>query len=123
RLKDQSESFSLVVIVDAEGRVLINAPLNPKTVGTVLHSEGAREALTRRRPLITEPYISASNRLVIAISEPLFRADGVYLGYIAGLIHLHEKNMLNEMLGEHPYRDGSYLYVVSRQGQLIYHKN
>src|SRR5690606_17090485 len=104
RLKEQSESFSLVVIVAAEGRILINAPLNPLTVGSVLNSEGAQEALTRRRSLISEPYISASNRLVIAISEPLYREDGVYLGYIAGLIHLHEKNILNDMLGEHPYR-------------------
>lgn len=123
RLKEQNESFSLVVIVDAEGRILINAPLNPQTVGSVLNSEGAREALARRRPLISSPYISASNRLVISISEPLYNKEGVYLGYIAGLIHLHEKNILNQMLGEHPYRDGSYLYVVSRQGQLIYHKN
>jgi diguanylate cyclase (GGDEF)-like protein len=122
RLREQSDSFSLVVIVDAEGRIMINAPLNSATVGSVLTSVGAREALIRRRPLISEPYISASNRLVVSISEPLYHEDGTYLGYIAGLIHLQEKNILNQMLGEHPYRDGSYLYVVSPQSRLIYHK-
>ena len=40
---------------------------------------------------------------------------------IAGSIHLRNESALQELLGRHHYQDGSYSYVVDRDGKLIYH--
>ena len=55
------------------------------------------------------------------ISQPITDRKGRYLGYIGGTIYLKQKSILNTLLGEHHYRDGSYLYVVDQQRRLLYH--
>ncbi len=60
---------------------------------------------------------------MIQISHPVFDDDGNYLGYLGAGIYLNEPNILHSLLGEHYYRDGSYLYVVDTQGRLIYHQD
>lgn len=57
------------------------------------------------------------------ISHPIFDSTGNYLGYVAGTIYLLENNILNELLGEHFYQDGSYVFVVDGEGNIIYHPN
>ena len=94
----------------------------PELVGQLLDSVGAREALEKRRPLISDPYVSALNRLVVLVSQPIFADDGTYQGYIGGSIYLQHENILHSLLGEHFYQDGSYLYVVDRNRRLIYHQ-
>ena len=34
-----------------------------------------------------------------------------------------EKSILNELLGEHFYEDGSYVYVVDEDERILYHPN
>jgi len=58
---------------------------------------------------------------VVLISQPILDEDGAYLGYIGGVISLKESNILNSMLGEHFYQDGSYLYAVDQKRRLLYH--
>ena len=123
RLQQQTDVFNAVYIVRADGTLLAihPAPLIPR--GTVLNTAGAQEARTKRQPLVSAPYISATGRLVVMISQPIFAADGSYLGYLGGSIYLRERSILNTLLGEHFYRDGSYLYVVDRQGRILYHRD
>lgn len=71
--------------------------------------------------MISSPYISAIGTLVVTISHPIIDKDGVYLGYIGGTINLKEPNILNSMLGEHYYKDGSYIYAVDQSRRLLYH--
>ena len=123
RLKRQTGSFNSVFIVRADGRVLATSPDTLGMVGRLLESAGARTALSQRRPLISPPYVSSTGRLVVFISQPVFGPDGTYLGYVGGSIYLQERNALHALLGDHYYRDGSYLYVVDRQLRLIYHQN
>lgn len=40
---------------------------------------------------------------------------------IAGAIDMESDNVLKCILGNHQYEDFSYVYVVSREGKLIYH--
>lgn len=121
RLRLQTESFNSVAIVDAQGWVLATSPEALSVRGKQLKSEGALQALQEKRPLISKPYVSSTNRLLIFISQPIFAADGRYLGYLGGSIYLKEPSILNKLLGDHYYRDGSQIYVVDSSRRLLYH--
>jgi len=121
RLQLQTNSFNSVLVVDLGGRVLATSPQTLHLKDVTLRSAGNREALKRRAPMVSDPYDSATGRLLIALSHPIFNADGTYLGYVSGTIYLRERSILQTLLGTHFYRDGSYLYVVDRQGRLLYH--
>lgn len=123
RLKYQSDSFNSVVITDANGIIRATSPDSLQLMGHKLTTPGALEALSLRRPLVSKPYISAANNLVINISTPIVSADGRYHGYIGGTIYLRQKSILNELLGEHYYRDGSYIVVLDRDRRILYHHN
>ncbi len=121
RLQLQTNSFNSVLIVDAAGTVLATSPQSLSLQGVVLKSVGNKEALARRVPFISAPYQSATGRLLVAISHPIFGAQGQYRGYVSGTIYLRERSILQTLLGKHYYRDGSYLYVVDRNGRILYH--
>ena len=121
RLRLQTESFNSVVIVDAQGVVLATSPEALSIRGKQLQSEGALQALQEKRPLISKPYVSSTNRLLIFISNPIFDADGHYLGYVGGSIYLKEPSILNKLLGDHYYRDGSQVYVIDNDQRLLFH--
>uniref|UniRef100_UPI001866095C sensor domain-containing diguanylate cyclase n=1 Tax=Pseudomonas sp. K5 TaxID=1156313 RepID=UPI001866095C len=101
--------------------VLATSPLSLALQGVVLNSQGNSEALKRREPYLSDPYQSATGRLLIAISHPIFDPQGQYKGYVSGTIYLRQRSILQSLLGKHYYRDGSYLYVVDRNGRILYH--
>ena len=121
RLRLQTNSFNSVVFVDMNGKVLATSPDTLNILGKTIESPGAKEAIHEKRPLISSPYISVAGNLLIFISSPVIDDRGQYLGYIGGSIYLKQKNILNNLLGEHYYRDGSYLYVVDHNRQLLHH--
>lgn len=121
RLRLQTNSFNSVVVTDANGIIRAVSPTGLALVGHTLDSPGAREALRERRPLISNPYVSAIGTLVISVSQPIVDKQGTYLGYVGGIISLKEPNILSSMLGEHFYKDGSYLYAVDQRRRLLYH--
>ncbi|WP_460418838.1 diguanylate cyclase domain-containing protein [Pseudomonas sp. microsymbiont 2] len=122
RLLLQSSAFNSTFLVDAEGilRAISPQPLRHLT-GTPSTSPGAQEALRERRTLVSTPFLSAANNLVVVLSQPIFDDQGRYLGYVGGSLYLRERNILNSLLGEHFHQDGSYLYVVDRNRRLLYH--
>src|SRR5690606_35113242 len=67
-------------------------------------------------------YLSITDRLIICISHPIVDEDGEYLGLVGGSLYLKEANILNMILGEHFYNDGSYVYVVDEDGRIMYHQ-
>ena len=121
RLRLQTNSFNSVLIVNADGKVLGVSPETLALKNRTLDSVGAIQALRERRPLVTQPYVSSAGNLVVFISHPIIGKDGRYLGYVGGSIYLKQKNILYTMLGQHYYRDGSYLYVVDQNRRLLYH--
>ncbi|MDR6711144.1 diguanylate cyclase (GGDEF)-like protein [Pseudomonas hunanensis] len=122
RVLAQSIAFNSTFVVDAQGvlRSVSPAPLR-HLLGSQVNTPGAQEALRERRALVSTPFLSSANNLVVALSQPIFDADGQYLGYVGGSLYLREHNFLNSLLGEHYYKDGSYLYVVDRNRRLLYH--
>ncbi|QLK61698.1 diguanylate cyclase [Enterobacteriaceae bacterium Kacie_13] len=121
RLKYQTDSFNSVVITNAKGKILATSPDSLQLIGQTLNTPGALEALKQRRAMISKPYISLAKNLVIIISTPIINARGEYLGYIGGTIYLRQKSILNELLGEHYYRDGSYIAVLDNERRILYH--
>lgn len=122
RLKEQMDTFNSVIITDAQGIVLAGAPDTLSLHGQLLNTTGGIQALAAKKPIISDPYISLTGRNVIFISVPIF--DGqTYVGLVGGSLYLMEENVLYELLGEHFYKDESYVYVVNQNGQIIYHQD
>ena len=120
-MQEQSDSFNSVGIVGADGVILAASRNFRGFLGARVDSPGSRAALQARQALISPPYVSIAGNLLITLSHPIYSRDGRYRGYIAGSIHLRNESALQELLGRHHYQDGSYLYVVDRDGKLIYH--
>ncbi|VXD03039.1 putative Diguanylate cyclase [Pseudomonas sp. 9AZ] len=121
RLRLQSNDFNSVFIVGADGRVLSTSPSGLGLVGTRPQTQGALAIIGKRTPIITDPYVGSTKRLLVVMSHPIVDSDNRYLGYVSASIYLQEKNIFNAILDEHYRHDGSYAYVVDRNGQLIYH--
>jgi len=121
RLRLQTNSFNSIAITDAEGWLRAVSPETLPIKGRRLNTPGAVEALSKRRPLISQPYVSVAGNLVVFISHPIIDREGHYLGYIGGTIYLKHKSILDDLLGAQYYHDGSYIYVVDQNQRLLYH--
>lgn len=121
RLRLQTNTFNSVSVVDAQGWVREISPEALQVKGRRLDSAGPVEALRERRALVSQPFVSLAGNLLILVSYPITDSAGRYLGYVGGTIYLKHKSILNNLLGEHYYRDGSYLYVVDQSRRLLYH--
>ena len=121
RLLRQSSAFNSTFVVDAQGvlQAISPAPLR-KMIGARLQTLApprhcANGTRWCRRRFFPPP------ATVVVLSQPIFDAKGGYLGYVGGTLYLREHNILKSLLGEHFYKDGSYLYVVDRNRRLLYH--
>ncbi len=123
RLRMMSKSFNSITIFDATGTVLATSPETLGLQGRVLNSEAVKAALREKRPLISEPYQSATGNFIVFINHPIVSESGRYLGAVGGAIYLQKENILDRLLGQHFYVDGSYLFVVDRHKRIIYHPN
>jgi len=123
RLREQTSSFNSVAVVDAEGTVKAISPESLTLKGMHLTSDASREALTLRQPLISKPVLSAANNLLVFVSWPIWSASGDYQGYVGGTIYLKKKSILNALLGEQFYRDGTSVYVLDSNNEVLYHQN
>jgi len=121
RLHLQTSSFNSVAIVNNEGYALAVSPNTLGILGDKLVSAGVLETLQAKKPLVTTPYLSTVGNLLVLISYPLLDSSGNYLGYVGGTIYLKEKSILNDLLGNHFHKDGSYIYVVDKNKKIIYH--
>jgi len=121
RLRLQSNDFNSAFIVGADGRALATSPNGLGLVGTRLQSEGALAIIGKRTPVITDPYVGSTKRLLVVMSHPIIDSNDQYHGYVSASIYLQEQNILKAILDEQYRRDGFYAYVVDRNGRLIYH--
>lgn len=121
RLRMMSKAFNSITIFDATGKVLATSPETLGLQGRVLNSEAVKTALREKRPLISAPYQSATGNFIVFINHPIVSPSGRYLGAVGGAIYLQKENILDRLLGQHFYVDGSYLFVVDREKRIIYH--
>ncbi|HEY2491631.1 MAG TPA: sensor domain-containing diguanylate cyclase [Paenibacillus sp.] len=114
--------YNSITIVDSKRRI---QSVSPDTVGlaigTKLTSAASLQAVELNKSLISEPFVSVTGRLIVLISAPIFNDQGNYLGFVGGTIYLEEDNVLSQLLKDHFYGNGSYVYVVDKMGHLIFH--
>ncbi|TVY08074.1 sensor domain-containing diguanylate cyclase [Paenibacillus cremeus] len=110
-----------ILVADASGLVIAAPTQQGEIVGQQLRSEAARKALEEQKELISTPFQALTGRLVISISAPIVGRENRYSGFISGTIYLEESNVLSNLLEEHSFSDGSYVYVVDSAGNLLYH--
>ncbi|MBT2291123.1 GGDEF domain-containing protein [Paenibacillus albidus] len=122
-LRNSSNYFNSISLVNADGVVRNVAPTTLKTAGKKLTSKAGLEALALKAPFISAPYMtSTTNRLIVFMSEPLISRDGLYLGILAGTLYLQENNVMNLMFGNGGIDEmGSYYYIVDSDGHLLFH--
>lgn len=123
RLYLQGDTFSSVLIIDAEGNIIVNAPQSLGEAGKKVLSTNGMENYDKHEPFISDPYISPTGRKMIVISMPIYDEQGTFKGFVSGSIYLYDSNIFESILGEHPYGNGSYVYVVDNKGKIIYHPN
>ncbi|MFZ5839356.1 MAG: cache domain-containing protein, partial [Pseudomonadota bacterium] len=121
RLRTQTDYFNSVLIVNAEGVIVSVSPEALQVKGMRLSGKRFLQSLHSQAPKITDPFVSPVGNYLTSMSYPIFSESGEYLGYVTGTIYLEQKNILKTLLGQHSYKDGSYLYVVDQNHTLIYH--
>ena len=72
RLQLQTNSFNSSLVVDADGLVIATSPQTLQLQGEILHSVGNNAALAARQPMISDPYQSATGKLLVSLSHPIF---------------------------------------------------
>lgn len=118
-----SESFNSVFVADMQNRIRTVYPTSLNLKGSTLTSEASKQALVEQKPLISQPYISVTGNLIVLVSSPIKDKQGNYLGYIGGTIYLKSKSVLNEFMNTHFYNDYSSVYVIDKNGIVLYHQD
>jgi diguanylate cyclase (GGDEF)-like protein len=118
--------FNSLFIIDPNGVIELMSPEIVKyneTIhsGTQIETDAIKEALSLKKPFVSEPYLATSGRLVMIITSPIFDDVGHYQGMVGGTIYLKSDNAINHLLNVHVLENGSYVYVVDRSGRIIYH--
>lgn len=121
RLMQQTSIFNAVYVVRSNGVILAGLPEHLHLAGVQLVSPGGLLTLNKQVPLISPPYVSMRNNLVVMVSHPVRDSNGQYQGFVGGSIYLDGRNTLHTLLGTHYRTDGSYLYVVDADHRVIYH--
>ncbi|WP_257985446.1 sensor domain-containing diguanylate cyclase [Bacillus sp. V5-8f] len=114
--------FNSIFIVDSNRVIQHISPSNTGlTTGIQLNTDTAKLAVKLKKSFISNPYKATSGRLILLISSPIFKQDGTYAGFVGGTIYLEEDNVLSQMLSEHFYGNGSFVYVTDQDGNIIFH--
>lgn len=123
RLKYQTHSFNSVVISSERGIVRSTSPETLGLKGEQLTSKSSIDAREKKAPLVSEPFLSTLNNLLVVISSPIWDSQQHYRGYLAGTIYLKEDSIIRDILGEHHYNNGSFISVVDKNKNILYHPN
>ena len=122
RLRFQSDAFDSVVVIDKEGRFLSYAPeqlaFDKKRINKTY---GIQLSLDQKAPVITHPYYSVRNNLIVFISQPIFDNNHNYLGFIGGALYLKKNNIIRELLSIKYNYQNSYMYVLDQYNHIIFH--
>ena len=121
RMQRRDFGFDSVTLVDEKGKIIGVLPESLNLKGKMLTTPGGVEALKEMQPTVSSAYNSLSGNLVVYISHPVRNAQGKYLGFIGGAIYLQRSNVLSALISNHFRNDDSYIYVVDKNDQLLYH--
>jgi diguanylate cyclase (GGDEF)-like protein len=123
-----SRHFNSLFITDEDGVIQLMSPeivefkdkVKVKS-GRKIQSDTVKKALSTKKPFISEPYLATSGQLIMLISAPIFDDENHYRGLIGGTIYLESEGAISHILNEDTFSDGSYVFVVDRNGHILYH--
>ncbi|MEO9654797.1 sensor domain-containing diguanylate cyclase [Marinomonas sp.] len=115
-----SNGFNSVSLIDRNGEIRAIAPRSLNLQGTYLSDQQYQNLLEDSAHLIG-PVVGPSGKRLIFISHPIRDSSNQRVADLVGTIYLQDNIFLNRLLSQHDYADGSYVYVVSKQKELIYH--
>ncbi|MGE8560131.1 MAG: sensor domain-containing diguanylate cyclase [Acinetobacter sp.] len=122
RLKNQSNKFNSVLIVDKQGKLISFEPQNSTINSNPLYNtEGINQSLKRQSTYISPPYRSLKHNLVVLLSQPIYDQKQNYQGMIGGSIYLQKNNVILKMLSNDYNFKKSYMYVMDRDSRIIFH--
>ena len=121
RLQVQDKDFNSIVIVNAQGQVLVAHPNTEQITSHHQHSSEIRQAVQARQPWVSSAYTSRGGELVIFVSQPIFAAGGRYLGIVGGSVFLKKESALHTLIGLHYQQDGTFAFVADGNGRLLHH--
>ncbi|TYL48411.1 sensor domain-containing diguanylate cyclase [Marinomonas sp. IMCC 4694] len=119
-VKKMSESFNSVSFMNREGHILAISPKSTGLRGYHLRDSLADQFVEPRAAFIG-PVIGPTGTYLSFFSHPVVNKSGQYIGNLIGTMYLHDNVFLEHLLSRHGYLDGSYIYVVSSDKELIYH--
>lgn len=123
RVVRQDLSFNSVIIADRNNQIMAAY----SDISSNDHIKGVINSYSRisdrNAPEVSVPLLSPQGHFFIRIFYPIISDQGDYLGFIGGDIYLNQNNNLQHLLGDHDYKDGSYLYVVDQKKRLLHHHN
>jgi diguanylate cyclase (GGDEF)-like protein len=121
RLFQGNSLFSSLIVTDPSGKVIRTYPYQGKDQFTQLQLPTEQKALKERVPLVSQPYKASNGKVVILISTPIRDDSNHFVGLLCGMINLGENNFFKDLLDEHFYQNGSYVFVVDNAGDIVYH--
>ncbi|MBB1486805.1 sensor domain-containing diguanylate cyclase [Oceanospirillum sediminis] len=120
RVVRQDLSFDSVIIVDRNNQIVAAySDISSGHIAGVINRDSSSSH--RTAPDVSAPVLSPQGHFFIRISYPIISDQGNYLGFIGGDVYLNQNNNLQHLLGDHDYKDGSYLYVVDQKKRLLHH--
>ncbi|WP_019911660.1 sensor domain-containing diguanylate cyclase [Paenibacillus sp. HW567] len=124
-MRNSSNYFNSILLVGENGVIRSTSPTTLGLAGKKVDSPWALEALRMKSAYLSEPYTaSATGRMIVFMSEPLYDENQHYLGQLGGTIYLQNHNILNMIFGggnNDVNAGGSYYYIVSADGHLLFH--
>lgn len=86
-IRNSSNFFNSVALVDETGVVRSISPYSQASVGQHVSSDAAKAAIKSRASYISEAYQTPrTKRRIVFVSEPIFDSAGAYQGTIGGNI-------------------------------------
>ena len=122
RLASRIEGVSAVLLADAQGTVTARGANSPGTLAAINSLNDLRVAETRIgewvRPCCQPDGHPDGQHATLTLVNPL--PDG---GALAAVVILERGSQIDKLIGQHPYADGTQVYLVNSAGQALYSRD
>jgi len=114
RLSARIEGVSTVLLADRQGAITARASDAPQWLGAIPTLTALRVAERRIGEWVRPCCQPQGSPATLTLVNPL--PDGA----LAAVVVLERGSQIDKLIGEHPYADGTLVYLVNRDGQALY---
>ncbi|MGB6242092.1 MAG: sensor domain-containing diguanylate cyclase [Castellaniella sp.] len=121
RLRAQGVGFNAVSVTSSRGLIITTSPETLAIKGRQVKPPVPLPALQHQAAMISSPFTTILGNLAIRVTQPLRTDSKQYLGYMSGTIYLKADGGLARLIGQHYFRNDTYVYVVDDTRHLLHH--